>query len=263
MSVDDDKETKLIYGHGINDMPFGWTKQTDLNKRIHRLWSNMLRRCYSEKYHKEKPSYIGVQVCERWLKLSNFVQDIINLENYDLWLENKIPYELDKDIISESKGLENKIYSPETCQFITREENGKYSYILNTIDNSGKNNPNYGKVFSDETRQKLSEAHKGKKLSEDHKVKIGQNNPRVRKIVAIHLNSKKIYKFERIIDAKQKLEDEFNIKMTTGNIGAVCKYNNNPGQYIKDHGKSCKSYKGFNFYYAEDYINDSKGVDNE
>ena len=48
---------------------------------------------------------------------------------------------------------------------------------------SGENNPFYGKTHSDETKQKLSEIHKGKTLSEEHKQKLsktmsGEGNPR-------------------------------------------------------------------------------------
>ena len=38
----------------------------------------------------------------------------------------------------------------------------------------GEDNPNYGKKFSEETKKKLSEAHKGAKLSEETKKKIGE-----------------------------------------------------------------------------------------
>ena len=48
--------------------------------------------------------------------------------------------------------------------------------------NKGKNNPNYGKSFSEEHRRKMSEAHKGKVLSEEHRrknseAKKGENHP--------------------------------------------------------------------------------------
>ena len=42
--------------------------------------------------------------------------------------------------------------------------------------NSGKNNPFYGKHHSEETRKKLSESHKGIKLSEETKRKIGEKS---------------------------------------------------------------------------------------
>lgn len=36
----------------------------------------------------------------------------------------------------------------------------------------GKNNPMYGKIHSEEAKEKMSEIHKGKKLSEEHKQKL-------------------------------------------------------------------------------------------
>ena len=50
------------------------------------------------------------------------------------------------------------------------------------VDNSGTNNPFYGRKHSEETKKKISEAHKGKKLSEEHRKKLseavkGTNNP--------------------------------------------------------------------------------------
>jgi hypothetical protein len=39
---------------------------------------------------------------------------------------------------------------------------------------SGKNNPNYGKTFSEEHRQRLSESHKGMRLSEEAKKKVSK-----------------------------------------------------------------------------------------
>jgi hypothetical protein len=41
--------------------------------------------------------------------------------------------------------------------------------------NSGKNNILFGKNLTEETKQKLSKAHKGKILSEEHKQKISQS----------------------------------------------------------------------------------------
>ena len=39
----------VISNVGINDMPSGWRLKNDENKRIYTCWSDMIRRCYSEK----------------------------------------------------------------------------------------------------------------------------------------------------------------------------------------------------------------------
>lgn len=78
---------------------------------FHTKWTNMLQRCYSEGYQKRTPTYSGCFVCEEWLRFSNF----------KAWMEQQ-PWEgmeLDKDILI--KG--NKVYSPDTCIFISRMVN--------------------------------------------------------------------------------------------------------------------------------------------
>lgn len=119
----------MIYGKGINDMPYGWAKENELNRRIYRCWSSMIKRCYYEKYQQINPTYKGCYVCERWLKLSNFVEDISKIENYELWItgfnKKKNPYELDKDIKSNNK---NKCYCLEQCQFVLQKDNGSKAH---------------------------------------------------------------------------------------------------------------------------------------
>lgn len=110
----------IVLGFGINDMPYGWTKESDLNRRIYNLWHHMIRRCYDKKgkdykYYGEK----GITVCERWKKLSNFVEDIEKINNYQLWV-NENNYELDKDINNKTK---NKVYCLENCSFELKSKN--------------------------------------------------------------------------------------------------------------------------------------------
>lgn len=119
------------YG-GVNDMPNGYTK-TEHGKRIYTLWFDMLRRCYGETQlaRKRGRSYTNVVVCDRWLYLRNFVEDISKLEGYDAWLLGN-SMALDKDI---SVQVATKIYSPSTCKFVTKEENMKeMNERCNTIE---------------------------------------------------------------------------------------------------------------------------------
>ena len=119
----------LICGKGINDMPCGWASKNELNKRVYQVWHRMLYRCYDEKLHEKKPTYINCTVCNRWLYLSNFVEDIVKIPNYNLWLsgfnEKINPYQLDKDI--KSNGT-NKCYCLEQCQFVSHEENSRQAH---------------------------------------------------------------------------------------------------------------------------------------
>ncbi len=77
-------------------------------------WLNMITRCYSKKSHKINPTYIDCEVCEEWQDYQNFAQ----------WYDENHPddglsYDLDKDILSNG----DKIYSPSTCLFVSRERN--------------------------------------------------------------------------------------------------------------------------------------------
>lgn len=86
--------------------------------RVYQTWQNMLQRCYDEKYHEKKPTYINCGVDEDWLNFQNFAK----------WYEDnyyKVGNEkmcLDKDILIKH----NKIYSPETCVFVPQTINSLF-----------------------------------------------------------------------------------------------------------------------------------------
>lgn len=86
-------------------------------------WNGMITRCYSDSWHKKKPSYSECETCEEWQ----------NFQNFAAWYDDNYPndglhYELDKDLLV----MGNKIYSPETCLFIPRK--------INSFLNSGSSN---------------------------------------------------------------------------------------------------------------------------
>ena len=111
---------KLVCGVGINDAGYvtqkfetiGYVNGKRKQKRVwicpfYQTWANMIMRCYSTKYQEQRPTYKGCSVSKEWLTFSNFrtwmmIQD---------WQDNQ----LDKDILFEG----NKVYSPETCVFVT------------------------------------------------------------------------------------------------------------------------------------------------
>jgi len=94
---------KMLFGVAYVDVDYAVCKTN-----AYVVWCDMLRRCYSEKYHKKKPTYKGCSVCEEWLLFSNFKR----------WFdENHIDgYVLDKDILFKN----NKVYSPDTCCFVPK-----------------------------------------------------------------------------------------------------------------------------------------------
>ena len=102
------------------------TKKNGKPTREYVLWSHMLQRCYSDKLHEERPTYKDCTVCDRWLIFANFLEDLPLIEGYELWINNN-GYCLDKDI----KGNSSKIYSLETCCFVSRSDNTKESVRRN------------------------------------------------------------------------------------------------------------------------------------
>ena len=144
---------------GINDMTYGWTRSNEKNQRIYQTWHSMLVRCYDEKYQERKSTYKGCSVCQRWLLLSNFVEDVTKIEGYDeeKFLNGEL--QLDKDV--KSIGV-NKEYSLENCMLISNIENIKQSN--KTMDYTfmqGENNPFYGIIGENHPRSiKISQYDK-------------------------------------------------------------------------------------------------------
>lgn len=113
---------RKVHGVGTNDV-LGLLTTENVAKnpwevRAYMVWKDMLKRCYSPNDKRE--CYETCTVCDRWLLLSNFLNDIQILDGFEFWRDNpKQRIALDKDC--KIKG--NKTYCPEACQFITIQEN--------------------------------------------------------------------------------------------------------------------------------------------
>ena len=83
--------------------------------KIYSVWNDMLRRCYNPYWINKHLTYINCYVCEEWHCFQNFGRWYE--ENYYNYNDERM--NLDKDILI--KG--NKIYSPETCVFVTERIN--------------------------------------------------------------------------------------------------------------------------------------------
>jgi len=104
------KRNKLVFGVGVNDADYTvWQKINgkQVTCSFYQAWRSMLSRCYSEIYQNRYPTYIGCSVCDEWLTFSNFKK----------WMETKDfeGKQLDKDL----KVAGNKVYSPNTCMFVS------------------------------------------------------------------------------------------------------------------------------------------------
>lgn len=215
----------MVCGVGINDMPRGWTRECKWNHMVYKKWTHMLERCYSEKFHEKYQTYKGCYVCERWLLLSNFVEDITKVDGYDeeLFLNGKL--ELDKDIKSDN---ENKCYCLRECMLVDKNENVKQS--------------NKNMNHSEETKQKISEARKGKCCGENHpnSIKIKQEDKQGNLI--------------KIWNGSGEAERETGI--ARGNIITCCKWyacGESKDEWFKTHkGNPYKSAGGFIWKYIRE-----------
>lgn len=93
------------------------------NTKEYCLWFGLLRRVYEEDSLNKFPTYRKCTIDERWHNFQNFCEDIQHLDGYNEWknCKEKYMWELDKDI--KQQGVENKIYSKDTCMFATKIEN--------------------------------------------------------------------------------------------------------------------------------------------
>lgn len=130
----------MVYGVGINDMEYGWVSACEWNKRVYQLWRSMLQRCYCKQHLERFPTYKNCYVCNKWLKLSGFVEDVKLIDNYDYWIngfdKKRNPYELDKDIKSNNM---NKCYCLKECMFASQLENTQQAIGARLIARFTKN----------------------------------------------------------------------------------------------------------------------------
>lgn len=112
-------------------------------------WSDMIKRCYDLNKQEKHPTYKGCSVCDEWHNFQCFAN----------WFEANHPkdgkrYELDKDILVPG----NKVYSPETCMFVTRSENALEQADRNHAKAYSFTNPN-GELVTIRNLRKFCREH--------------------------------------------------------------------------------------------------------
>ena len=97
-------------------------------KKEYDMWRTMIIRCYD----RMDPAYkyygnIGIKVCDRWHCFTNFLDDLQNLPGYNEYIHtiNNGAYAIDKDIKQSNIPHNQRIYSPETCMIIKKEDNSR------------------------------------------------------------------------------------------------------------------------------------------
>ena len=108
-----------IYGIGFIGVGefSGGTGASGVHSTPYKIWHGMFKRCYGVDY----PSYRDCSVCPEWHNYQNFAK----------WYKDNHPndgvkYDLDKDI----KINGNRVYSPNSCSFVTPKENKQKAHAI-------------------------------------------------------------------------------------------------------------------------------------
>lgn len=114
-----DKLRPSVCGVGYYGIGSAKAKVNGKNTAEYECWSKMIKRCYCKKHQAIRPTYIGCLVCDEWKDFQVFAK----------WYRDNYPndglkYQLDKDMICGGTG---KLYSPETCSFVTLQDNVEIS----------------------------------------------------------------------------------------------------------------------------------------
>lgn len=126
--------------------------------RLMGIYLSCKQRCYNPN-HKSYHRYggKGIVMCEEWKN------SFIAFKDWALANGYKDTYQLDKDTLCEQKGIEPKIYSPETCMWIPQSKNAK----------SNKRTSSNSKLSFEDVKEILEKTAKGftiKELAKDYGV---------------------------------------------------------------------------------------------
>ena len=111
-----------------------WNKKEYLpfEKEIYSRYSGIRQRCYNENSRSYKwYGAKGVTMCDEWLN------DFYSFYNWCIKNGFKNELHIDKDKICNKLGIYPHIYSPQTCMFITLEENNKHQSSNYKIEYEG------------------------------------------------------------------------------------------------------------------------------
>lgn len=123
-----------------------------------------------------------------------------------------------------------------------------------SISTSGEKNPFYGKTHTEETKQKLREINKlnvGEK--NPNFGNRGAKNPLSKKIICIDSKTgeKLIYDSQKV--ASHELSKIHGTRYIPSNISSICKCNEDKEAYANKFGRLALTYKGYTYFYLEDY----------
>lgn len=144
--IDTGNERVIALGHAlsgeIKDLykpavyGIGYMGNARSSNQLYVSWSCMMTRCYG----KNDPSYssygmIGVRVEERWHCFEYFAEDAKLLPGYDKYINDPRNYQLDKDYLQLNIPKSQRIYSRNTCVFISGADNNNLHALEHNRDN--------------------------------------------------------------------------------------------------------------------------------
>ena len=118
----------------IRDVSLFTQEQHDkfISYKILRMWHDMQKRCGNIN-HKEYYAYggKGIKISNEWMIYSNFYNDCHFLNQYDKFYNDPYNYQLDKDFLQLNLPKEERVYSKETCMFLSFRDNTNLRAIEN------------------------------------------------------------------------------------------------------------------------------------
>ena len=203
---------KTYIGQSRNTRQRIYTHRYELTNNKHK--NEVLQRAWN-KYGKENFKFEIIEECH--------IDDLNTLERK--WIVDYNSYKDNNGYNLDFGGNAHKEMSQETRDKIS----------LNHADINGENNPFYGKHHSDETKQKISDANKGRKMSEEVKQKnrlrqIGSKRTEETKLKMSIANKGKL----RSEETKRKISESKKGKKTSKVIKVICITTNDIFNCIED-----------------------------
>lgn len=129
-----DKFAPVVAGVGYTGTFDGVISKPE-NIIFYRAWNDMLHRCY-DPTDKDYPMYgaIGVRVDPAWFNFGTYFKDIQEIPGFEMKLRYPDQYQLDKDLLQQNVPKSQRIYSKNTCIWISKFDNIS---IMNDIGASG------------------------------------------------------------------------------------------------------------------------------
>ena len=108
----------LVYGVGVNDY-VGNISVNGKHNYDYTCWKGLLRRCFSDEYHENHPTYKDCKVSDEFLSFDCFRRFIVEQKGFNCVDEQGRRFALDKDLLSPH----TKEYTRDTICFIPVELN--------------------------------------------------------------------------------------------------------------------------------------------